>query len=219
MRTGPRRVRGFTLIEVLLATVLLAAGLALAFATLTAANGTALRGERLASESERMRAVEGFVRRRLAAARLMAFESPQDGPPLRFAGESDRVRFVADLPHYLGQGGPHLHDFRIEPDPAADDAVRVLVDLRMVLGGQALEPAGGRPPELLVEGLQSAAFRYRGLGEDGHAGPWQDRWEESERMPLVVELQLEGADGRPWPPVRVQLPQAAAPLLASGAWQ
>src|SRR5690606_6560339 len=54
---GPRRAGGFTLIEVLLATVLLAAGLALAFATLTAANGTALRGERLANKSERMRAV------------------------------------------------------------------------------------------------------------------------------------------------------------------
>ena len=211
MRRPLRRSRGFTLIEVLLATVLLAAGLALAFATLTAANGTALRGERLASESERMRAVEGFVRRRLAAARLMAFESPQDEPPLRFAGEHDRVRFVADLPHYLGQGGPYLHDFRIEPDPDTDDAVRVLVDLRMVLGGQALDDRSGRPPELLVEGLRSASFRYRALEEDGSAGPWQDRWEESERMPLLVELRLEDLDGRPWPPVRVLLPQAVLP--------
>lgn len=217
MPAGPQRAGGFTLIEVLLATVLLAAGLALAFATLTAANGTALRGERLAAESERMRAVEGFVRRRLAAARPMAFESPDDAPPLRFAGEPDRVRFVADLPHYLGQGGPYLHDFRIEPDPATDGAVRVLVDLRMVLGGQALPDPGGRPPELLVEGLRSGAFRYRAAGEDGGAGPWQDRWEETGRLPLVVELQLEGLDGRPWPPVRVQLPQAAA--APPGAWQ
>ena len=43
--TGHRSARGFTLIEVLLATVLLAAGLALAFATLRASTATAQRGE------------------------------------------------------------------------------------------------------------------------------------------------------------------------------
>ena len=212
-----RRSAGFTLIEVLLATVLLAAGLALAFATLTAANGTALRGERLAGESERMRAVEGFVRRRLAAARPLVFETPADGPPLRFAGEPDRARFVADLPHYLGQGGPHLHDFRIEPDPETRGAVRVLVDLRMVLGGEALEDPGGRPPELLAGGLGSASFRYRALNADGTAGPWQERWEETEVLPLMVELTLEDPDGRPWPPVRVLLPQAVVPP-PEGMW-
>ena len=42
------RQRGFTLIEILLATALLAAGLALAFATLRAAGATAERGEALA---------------------------------------------------------------------------------------------------------------------------------------------------------------------------
>lgn len=215
---GPRHGGGFTLVEVLLATVLLAAGLALAFATLTAANGTALRGERLASESERMRAVEGFVRRRLAAARPMVFEEPEDGPALRFAGEPDRVRFVADLPHYLGQGGPHLHDFRIEPDPEGDGAVRVLLDLRMVLGGEALEDSNGRPPELLVDGRRSASFRYRGIADDGSAGPWQERWEQTELMPLMVELRIEDADGRPWPPVRVLLPQSAIPPSTGGAW-
>src|SRR5690606_33473967 len=55
-----RRTRGFTLIEILLATALLAAGLALAFATLRAAGATADRGEALAQRNEHMRAVLGF---------------------------------------------------------------------------------------------------------------------------------------------------------------
>lgn len=65
--------RGFTLIEVLLATVLLATGLALAFATLRASTATVERGEALAQRSERMRAVEGFLRRRLASAQPIGF--------------------------------------------------------------------------------------------------------------------------------------------------
>ena len=48
-RTPARESRGFTLIEVLLATVLLAAGLGIAFATLTAANRTVQRRDAKAS--------------------------------------------------------------------------------------------------------------------------------------------------------------------------
>ena len=47
------RTAGFTLIEVLAATVLLAAGLALGFATLRAATATAERGEAMAARTER----------------------------------------------------------------------------------------------------------------------------------------------------------------------
>ncbi|MGH8045091.1 MAG: prepilin-type N-terminal cleavage/methylation domain-containing protein, partial [Stenotrophomonas sp.] len=47
--THPQRMRGFTLIEVLLATVLLVGGLALAFATVRSAMNIAQRGERVAA--------------------------------------------------------------------------------------------------------------------------------------------------------------------------
>ena len=38
--------------------------------------------------------------------------------PQRFIGEPDRMRFVADLPDYLGRGGPYLHDFDRRSDGA-----------------------------------------------------------------------------------------------------
>src|SRR3546814_4229858 len=47
--------RGFTLLEVLVATALLAAGLALAFATVRAATATAQRGEQLSQDRESTR--------------------------------------------------------------------------------------------------------------------------------------------------------------------
>ena len=33
---------------------------------------------------------------------------------LRFVGEADRMRFVSQLPDYLGRGGPALHDVGVE---------------------------------------------------------------------------------------------------------
>jgi general secretion pathway protein J len=198
-----RRGRGFTLIEVLLATVLLAAGLALAFATLGAATRTAQRGEAIAERSERIRAVEGFLRRRIAATRAVpfAFDSATSLPQ-RFVGEPDRMRLVADLPDYLGRGGPYLHDFTVE---SAGTDVRITLALVQVLAGEQVEERQPRPPELLVDGLKSAKFRYRALGDDNALGEWSDRWDKAEQLPLLVEVTLTDADGHEWPPLVVGL--------------
>ena len=203
------RARGFTLIEVLLATVLLAAGLAIAFSTLTAAAQTATRGEALAQRSERMRAVEGFLRKRLTAARPIAFGSDETTlNPLLFMGAADRMRFVADLPDYLGRGGPYLHDLRIEDD---GEGVRIDFALAIVLAGETVVDPDALPPETLVDELQSARFRYRGLDpESGELGEWQDSWEAVDQLPLLVEVSLAGLDGNEWPPLVVALPLAGS---------
>ncbi|MDQ3287898.1 MAG: general secretion pathway protein GspJ [Pseudomonadota bacterium] len=211
MRSAPdpaRAAAGFTLVEVLLATVLLAAGLALAFATLSAASVSATRGEAMAQRSETMRAVQGFLRGRLTAARPVSFELDQDTMlPSRFAGESDRMRFVADLPDYLGRGGPYLHDFRVVDD---GDGVRLVVSLDIVVAGQSIAEPEPREPELLATELRSAAFRYRGLDADGKLGEWRDRWTTVEQLPLMVEVTMTDAHGRVWPPLVV------APRMAGG---
>lgn len=202
------KARGFTLIEVLLATVLLATALALAFATLSAATRTANRGETLAQRSERERAVAGFLRKRLAAARPVAFATDEgSGEPQRFVGEPDRLRFVADLPDYLGRGGPYLHDLAVAE---VDGQPALTLDLQLVLAGQAFAEDPPRAPEVLVEGLRDARFRYRTLGEQGGLGDWQDRWTAVGQLPLLVEVTLTDADGRAWPPLVVALPMATA---------
>lgn len=202
-----RRSRGFTLIEVLLATVLLVAGLALAFSTLGAATRTATRGEAMAERSERMRTIENFLRTRLTAMRPVGFGLDQSrGVTMRFAGEPERMRFVADLPDYLGRGGPYLHELVIEDD--RNGGVRLTLGLAMVLAGEVVEEQPPRPPEVLADGLREVRFRYRTLDEDGRMGDWQDRWEAHEQLPLQVQILLVDRDGRVWPPLVVAPPLA-----------
>jgi general secretion pathway protein J len=201
-----RHARGFTLVEVLLATVLLAAGLTLAFATLVAATRSAGSGETMADRSERMRAVEGFLRSRLTGTRPIAFGLDQASAlPQRFIGEPDRMRFVADLPNYLGRGGPYLHDFAIED---AGEGRRITLGLRMVQAGNVIEEEPA-PPEVLVDGLESARFRYRALDGEGGLGEWRERWDTPEQLPVLVEVRLRDADGNAWPPLVVWLPLGA----------
>jgi general secretion pathway protein J len=199
-----KRVRGFTLIEVLLATVLLAAGLALALTTLRAATATVDRGETLSQRSERMRAVEGFLRRRIASAQQIAFlTDASTGEISQFIGEPQRLRFVADLPNYLGQGGPHLHDIAVDD---AGDAQRLTVAFGMVLAGRTIEPDVPRPPEPLVDDLAELRLRYRGFDETGALGGWQERWGPAS-LPLQVEVTIRSERDGAWPVLVVTLPQ------------
>ena len=200
--------RGFTLIEVLIAMVLLVAGLSLAFATLGAATRTTARGEAMAGRSERMRAVEGFLRARLTGTRPIPFDIDQSRAiAIRFIGERERMRFVADIPDYLGRGGPYLHDFRIED---AGEGVRMTLALSMVQAGKTVEERDPRPPEQLVGNLREARFRYRALDQEGRLGEWLDTWEATEQLPLLVEVTMVDRDGVPWPPLIVSLPLAPA---------
>lgn len=195
-----RRPAGFTLLEVLLATVLLAAGLALAFATLRSAAQIVERGEVVASRSEQIRAVEGFLRRSIASAQSIAFAAdPVTLRPLRFVGEPRRMRFVADLPHYLGRGGPYLHDI------AVDERGRLLASFVMVQSGRAVVEADPPPPETLAESLRLVRFRYRGLDQERRLGEWEERWDAAESLPVQVAVDIESADGASWPPLLVTL--------------
>ena len=208
--TRAHRTGGFTLIEVLLATTLLAAGLALAFATLRASTATAQRGEQIAQRNEQLRAVELFLRRRVGGARPVMFGMNNDTAlPRRFEGGRDSMRFVADLPDYLGRGGPYLHDLQLV-DGA--DGPELRVGFALVMAGETFEDDPPREPELLAGELASARFRYRTLGDDGRLGEWQERWETADRLPLQVEVVLEDRAGRPWPPLVVALPLAGSYL-------
>jgi general secretion pathway protein J len=203
-----RGIAGFTLIEILVATVLLAAAMTLGFATLRAASAAATRGEALAARNERMRAVEGFLRKRIASALPIAFEVDKNtGVPLRFAGEPDRIRFVADLPAYLGRGGPHLHDISVVDD---GEGLRLQADFAVVLANEVNAERDPRPPELLADGLREVKIQYRALDAQNRISDWKDRWEQGDRIPLQVKIEIVDGRGDRWPPLVVSLPQGAS---------
>ena len=78
-----------------------------------------------------------------------------------------------------------------------------------VQAGKQIADAKPRPPEPLAEGLRQVRFRYRGIDpERGTIGPWQERWEKTDQLPLLVSIELSSDDGMLWPPLVVALRQA-----------
>lgn len=214
-----KRARGFSLVEVLLATVLLAAGLTLAFATLTGATAGARRGEEIAQQSTQVRGVENFLRRRIAAARAIAFATDESSNlPVRFEGDATRMRFVSDLPDYIGRGGPSLHELYVERG-AQGEGLRLMLGLSVAQGVGVQAPSAAdesAKPEVLASKLRGVRFRYRSLGPDAQLTDWMDEWEATEQLPLLVEIDVTAADGRRWP-LLVVAPRLASAYNAAGA--
>lgn len=216
-RLPPRRsdAGGFTLIEVLLATALLAAALALGFATLKAATATVNRSEVLAQRNQRMRAVATFLRTRIGSARAIGFAlDSQGGTPIRFVGESGRMRFVADLPDYLGRGGPYLHDIAVAGDD--HDNVRLEVAFSQVQNSTAIVEDAPRKSEALADKLKDVQFRYRAVDASGVLGRWEERWTTSDRLPLQVSVRIVPAQGAAWPDLVIALPVASGGAGSAG---
>ncbi len=201
-----RRQSGFTLMEVLLATVLLAGGLTLAFATLRSASAVSQRGESIARHSERVRAVEALLRTRLSSALPAAMGvDPNTQQPILFVGEPQRMRFVADVPDYLGRGGPYLHELSVL---GSGQQRSLQIGLTMVQSGVEVAESTPVPPEPLATGLEQVSFQYRGIDpERGQLGDWQPQWAWHDRLPLLVRIDI-GQGRSQWPPLVVALPQA-----------
>ncbi|HDS0950746.1 TPA: type II secretion system protein J [Stenotrophomonas maltophilia] len=197
-----RRAAGFTLVEVMLATVLLAGGLALAFASVRSAMAVSQRGEQIAADSERMRAVHALLRRQLGGALRSPIEVPDPTrEPVFFQGDEKSMQFVADLPGYLGRGGPYLHTLQVDGN---NGQRRLLLELVMLQEGERIAETPPRPAEVLAEGLKDVQLRYRGVDPaTGQLSDWLPRWDDTRRLPLLVQVQVVPARGAAWPPLVV----------------
>lgn len=205
-------MRGFTLLEVVVAIALFAMVLGAMYAGM----GTAVRAydaaESRIEAASRMRVVGSFLRRSLSAAIPLAVAAQQDWQ-LLFEGDANSVRFIADLPGYVGVGG--LHEIVFD---AGDGERR---DLMMHRRPLSIDEQGGLEGEfetrVLVAGIEAMQLRYFG-SDDGRApATWRDEWPTGKRMPKLVEIRVSDAGAQPWPALVVRPRVEALRYQGTGA--
>jgi general secretion pathway protein J len=201
---GRAVARGFTLLEVVVALSLLAVAMALALGTLRGATGATARAEGTAQRDERLRAVQGFLRRQVGGALPMAMAiDPQSGEARFWDGGGDKLEFVAAMPGYLSRGGPQVQTLELVGD-------KLQFQHAMLTPDGALDPE--REPTVLLDGIAEASFSYRTLDDAGRPGPWQDAWPTPTTLPPVVRLKVRFKDEtRRWPELLLA-PRLANPV-------
>jgi general secretion pathway protein J len=200
----PRSTAGFTLIELIIALVLLALIASLMFGSLSLAARSWDGGEAKAVEVSSMRQAQTFLREQIEAALPLRLKKVAE-LPLMFAGERDEIRYAAALPPRVQEGGAYY--FRLAVARNGEKS-------QLVLERTIPDPSATQAPEftdaehsVLADGIAELHVSYFGRdanAADVEAPTWRDRWDDRQRLPLLIRIDVTPTKGAPWPTLVVE---------------
>ena len=197
----PRPAQGFTLIELTVALVLVALIGSLLYGSLSLAGDSWNRGEAKVQRVNEMRSTEDFLRRTLTSQHPLRFQKVVD-KPLYFLGTRDALSYAAALP---GRAGGGMYYFRVSV--AADQNRLVLSRVIPDYAAQSLPDFGNAETTVLADGVGAVRFGYFGRdpgSADTVAPTWRDRWDDPQRLPDLIRVDVTAADGTAWPTLVVE---------------
>lgn len=201
------RSRGFTLLEVMLATMLLALLLAGTYGAIRTAVHSMHSGESAIDRTNRLRVAEEFMRRQISRIMPLAFgRDPSTNTNFVFEGSGNTMRFVAAMPGYLSKGGPYVQTLTFAGNRRGG---KQLLFTDAMLNGFDLDNKDiSTEPSVLLDQIQDGRFEYRTLDEQGELTDWSDKWEDSSVTPVMVRVEVTML-----PEARVDFPTMEIPLL------
>ena len=186
---------GFTLIEVLIATVLLSIMMLLMIDSLQVAARAWGSGEARLTKVSNMLTVESFLRSHLAGILPIVVVNQPDEPPYFFRGGSTSMAYVATLPDHAEARGVYQFRLFVEDLPERRD-------LQLAITTMGRPGVLGEPIDTvtLLEdvGVFKLSYLFVPLGAGQQQGIWLEQWQQS-GLPSAIRLQIEPQGGDPWP--------------------
>lgn len=213
-----RRVRGFTLVELLIALSLLALMSAVLFGSLRLAGRTWDAGEAKAEANSGMRLAGDYLRTQLSAQHPQRMRRITEFP-LLFSGKGDELRFAAPLPGRVGVGG--MWFYRLALIEGAGKGKSALVLERMVpdVNATTMPEFNSADRSVLADDIASLKIGYFGRDRGASlemAPTWRDRWDDPQLLPLLLRIEVAPRVGPAWPQLVVA--PREAPEAGCRAW-
>jgi len=208
--------RGFTLLELTIALMLLALMAAVLVGSVRLAARSWDGGEAKAGQVAEMRQTGEFLRAQLSAEFPLRIRKAV-GLPLMFGGERNELRYAAALPTRVAEGGVYYFRLAVARD---GDKSQLVLDRVIPEPDVTTEPSfDGADRSVLAAGIRDVTIGYfgRSAGATFDETPtWRDRWEDRDRLPVLVRIDVTPESGPTWPQIVVE--PRPAPEAGCRAW-
>jgi len=207
-----RSHRGFTLVEVLVATALLSlVMLGMLTAMRSFAQSETRIDERIRIDDD-LRVSERFLRTVISTVSARNRSTPAGAPKeIDFTGGADSMRWIGVMPARHGAGG--LYRFHLYARPAsADQPTTLMLEFVPYVPGfeGPLDP-GAVQSRAMATDIGEVRFRYQDDLASGEQ--WLAEWPHADRLPRRIGLSMAGT-AHPWPEVVVAVIPVHGPVPA-----
>jgi general secretion pathway protein J len=204
--SSARTSLGFTLIEVLAAMILFALLATILLGTVRNAEQSTTAATNANERNEQYTRTHSFLSEHIANALPLRWRR-EINQPLKFAGRSDSVIYLAPITSYIAEGGVMWWQLLVREQSGK----KQLVLLRLPQDPEAKEVPDMKDAEavVLADRIDALSVSYFDPGDEPvtlpEAGNWVETWDETSRMPSLVRLRVTEVGGYRWPELVVPL--------------
>ncbi|MFA5922846.1 MAG: prepilin-type N-terminal cleavage/methylation domain-containing protein [Methylococcaceae bacterium] len=195
------RLRGFTLIEVLIAMTLLSIMVVLLFSSLKICADSWEKGENKITDVNEVAVVYNFFQRHLSVAKPLWNDFSGENKTLSFQGKTQSLQFVSAFPASAGRTGLQLFSIELQAEDN-DQVIKVTITPFF----PAAEGEEWHKEEVsLIKHVSDFTLAYFGSDDGVSEGSWQDEWLDKEVQPRLVKINIKLENEIYWPEIIIDL--------------
>ena len=200
MRTH-QALKGFTLIEVLIAMTLLSIMMVLLFTSLKICANSWEKGESKITDVNEIAVVYNFFQRDLSGAKPLWNDFSAEEKTFSFQGSAQSLQFVSAFPASAGRSGLQLFSLNLQEEDN-DQIIKVT----LTPFAPVAEGAEWRKEEVtLIKHVSDFTLAYFGSEDAVSEGIWTEEWLGKEALPRLVKINIKLENESYWPEMIIDL--------------